>query len=304
MSKKIVVIGSCNTDMVISMERLPLPGETLLGGEFFMNPGGKGANQAVAAARLGGKVTFVAKVGSDPFGMRAIDQYKAEGIGTRYVFVDKEYPSGVALILVDARGENSIAVASGANAHLTPEDINNAHTAIEDSDIVLMQLETPIETVTHVAQLAMQAGKKVILNPAPAQHLPEALMRCLYMLIANETEAEYISGVQITDMDSVARAADIIGHRGVENVVITLGSKGAFIKEKGAYHQVAALRVKAVDATAAGDTFCGALCVALAEGKGITEAVDFANRAAAITVTRMGAQASLPYRSEVKETKF
>ena len=300
MSRKIVVIGSCNTDMVINMERLPLPGETLLGGKFFMNPGGKGANQAVAAARLGGKVLFIAKVGNDPFGVRAVDQYKAEGINTKHVLVDKEHPSGVALILVDAHGENSIAVASGANAHLMPQDIDNARGAIEDGDILLMQLETPLETVEHAALLAKQLGKKVILNPAPAHPLPESLLRNLYMLIANETEAEYISGIQITDMNSVARAADIICGKGVENVVITLGSKGAFVKERGAYHQVQGLKVKAVDATAAGDTFCGALCVALAEGRSITEAVEFANRAAAITVTRMGAQSSLPYRREVE----
>ena len=286
--------------MVINMERLPLPGETLLGGKFFMNPGGKGANQAVAAARLGGKVLFIAKVGNDPFGVRAVDQYKAEGINTKHVVVDKEHPSGVALILVDAHGENSIAVASGANAHLMPQDIDNARGAIEDGDILLMQLETPLETVEHAALLAKQLGKKVILNPAPAHPLPESLLRNLYMLIANETEAEFISGTKISDMDSVARAADIICSKGVENVVITLGSKGAFVKERGAYHQVQGLKVKAVDATAAGDTFCGALCVALAEGRSITEAVEFANRAAAITVTRMGAQSSLPYRREVE----
>ena len=301
MSRKIVVVGSCNTDMVINMERLPLPGETLLGGKFFMNAGGKGANQAVAAARLGGKVDFVAKVGNDPFGIRSIDQYKAEGIGTKHVVVDKEHPSGVALILVDAHGENSIAVASGANAHLLPEDVDRAKGAIEDCDILLMQLETPMETIEHAAQMARRAGCKVILNPAPAHSLPESLLTNLYMLIANETEAEYISGTRITDMDSVARAADIICHRGVENVVITLGSKGAFIKERDTYHQVPALKVKAVDATAAGDTFCGAVCVALAEGRGITEAVTFANRAAAVTVTRMGAQSSLPYHREVEE---
>lgn len=300
MSRKIVVVGSCNTDMVINMERLPLPGETLLGGKFFMNAGGKGANQAVAAARLGGKVNFVAKVGNDPFGIRSIDQYKAEGIGTKHVVVDKEHPSGVALILVDAHGENSIAVASGANAHLLPEDIDQAKGIIEDCDILLMQLETPMETIEHAAQMAKRAGGKVILNPAPAHSLPESLLANLYMLIANETEAEYISGTRITDMDSVARAADIICHRGVENVVITLGSKGAFIKERDTYHQVPALKVKAVDATAAGDTFCGAVCVALAEGRGIIEAVTFANRAAAVTVTRMGAQSSLPYRREVE----
>ena len=299
MSGKIVVIGSCNTDMVINTERLPRPGETIIGGSFFMNAGGKGANQAVAAARLGGDVCFVAKVGNDHFGSHAIERYKAEGIDVQQISIDSEQPSGVALIMVDNKGENCIAVASGANALLSPEEINRAEEAIDNGDIVLMQLETPIETVEYAASMAHSKGKKVILNPAPALPLPETLLKNLYMIIANETEAEFISGIRITDMESVCRAADIIGDKGVENVVITLGSKGAFIKENGAYHKVPALKVKAVDATAAGDTFCGALCVALAEEKGILEAVEFANRCAAITVTRMGAQSSLPYRSEV-----
>ena len=299
MREKIVVIGSCNTDMVINTERLPRPGETIIGGSFFMNAGGKGANQAVAAARLGGDVCFVAKVGNDHFGSHAIEQYKAEGIDVQQISIDSEQPSGVALIMVDNKGENCIAVASGANALLSPEDINRAEEAIDNGDIVLMQQETPMETVEYAASMAHSKGKKVILNPAPALPLPETLLKNLYMIIANETEAEFISGIRITDMESVCRAADIIGDKGVENVVITLGSKGAFIKENGAYHKVPALKVKAVDATAAGDTFCGALCVALAEQKGILEAVEFANRCAAITVTRMGAQSSLPYRSEV-----
>ena len=297
---RIVVVGSSNTDMVINMERLPLPGETLIGGDFFMNPGGKGANQAVAAVRLGGDVTFMTKVGNDTFGSRAISLYRAEGLDVRYALMDELHPSGVALIMVDAHGENCIAVASGANAHLTPADVDEAKDLIAGVDIVLMQLETPLDTVSHVARMARDKGKKVILNPAPARHLPESLLRDLYMLIANETEAELISGTQITDMDSVARAADVICSKGVENVVITLGAKGAFIREKGAYHQVPGMKVKAVDATAAGDTFCGAVCVALAEGKGIVEAVEFANRCAAITVTRRGAQSSLPYRREVE----
>ena len=301
MQRKIVVIGSCNTDMVISMDHLPLPGETLIGGEFFMNSGGKGANQAVAAARLGGNVSFIAKVGNDPFGKRALEQYRAERIDVKHILTDPEQPSGVALIMVDAQGENSIAVASGANAHLTTKDINNAKEILSRADIVLMQLETPITTVEHAANVAKRSGAKVILNPAPAQPLPESLLQNLYILIANETEAEFISGTQITDMDSVARAADILCDKGVEKVVITLGSRGAFVKERGNYHQIPGLKVKAVDATAAGDTFCGALCVALAEGKNLTEAVTFANRCAAVTVTRMGAQSSLPYRSEIEE---
>ena len=301
MSQRIVVIGSCNTDMVINTERLPLPGETIIGGNFFMNAGGKGANQAVAAARLGGKVSFIAKVGNDHFGSRSIEQYKSEGIDVDHLLIDNDNPSGVALIMVDAKGENCIAVASGANAMLRTEDIDKATGMIERGDIVLMQLETPLDTVEYTARIAKGMGKKVILNPAPALHLPDSLLKNLYMLIANETETEHISGITITDMESICRAADVISERGVENVVITLGSKGAFIKENGAYHKVPAIKVKAVDATAAGDTFCGAICVALAENKSILDAVEFANKCASVTVTRMGAQSSLPYRSEIEK---
>lgn len=304
MSDRIVVIGSCNTDMVINAEHLPRPGETIIGGNFFMNAGGKGANQAVAAARLGGKVSFLAKVGNDHFGSSSIEQYKAEGIDVEHITVDGELPSGVALIMVDGNGENCIAVASGANAALSPGDVDKAEEVIEQGDIVLMQLETPIDTVTYAAHMAHAKGKKVILNPAPALPLPESLFEHLYMIIANETEAEFISGVKITDMESVCRAADIIGEKGVGNVVVTLGSKGVFVKENGAYHKVPAHRVKAVDATAAGDTFCGAMCVALAEKKSILQAVEFANKCAAVTVTRMGAQSSLPRRSEIDSLSF
>jgi ribokinase len=241
----------------------------------------------------------MAKVGNDHFGTRSIEQYKAEGIDVEHILIDSELPSGVALIMVDANGENCIAVASGANAMLRVEDIDRVMGMIERGDIVLMQLETPLDTVEYVARIAHERGKRVILNPAPAQHLPDTLLKNLYMIIANETETELITGVRITDMESICRAADVMSERGVQNVVITLGSKGAFIKENGAYHKVPAIKVKAVDATAAGDTFCGALCVALAEKKGILEAVEFANKCASVTVTRMGAQSSLPYRSEI-----
>ena len=179
MSERIVVIGSCNTDMVINMERLPLPGETIIGGNFFMNAGGKGANQAVAAARLGGKVSFIAKVGNDHFGSRSIEQYKSEGIDVEHLLIDNDNPSGVALIMVDAKGENCIAVASGANAMLRTEDIDKAAGQIERGDIVLMQLETPLDTVEYTARIAKGMGKKVILNPAPALHLPDSLLKNL-----------------------------------------------------------------------------------------------------------------------------
>lgn len=299
MSKNIIVVGSCNTDMVIKTDHLPVPGETVMGGDFLMNPGGKGANQAVAAARLKGNVYFIAKTGNDLFGKRSVEQYEDEGIHTEYIYSDPVLPSGVALIIVDANGENSITVASGANSSLSPEDIRNALPAIEKGDILLMQLEIPMETVEYAAQLAREQGLKVILNPAPAHTLPEKLLQNLYMIIPNETEAEILSGIKVTDWESARKAADAISAKGVDIVVITMGSKGALIKEKGHYHEVPVPKVKPIDTTAAGDTFCGALCVALAENKNVADAVRFANQCASISVTRMGAQSSLPYRREI-----
>ncbi|MEQ3081225.1 ribokinase [Bacteroides cellulosilyticus] len=299
MSKNIIVIGSCNTDMVIKADRLPVPGETIIGGSFMMNPGGKGANQAVAAARLKGNVHFIAKTGNDLFGKRSIEQYEDEGIHVENIYSDLTLPSGVALIMVDMNGENSIAIASGANGSLSPEDIRKAQPTIEKGDILLMQLEIPIETVEYAAQIASEQGIKVILNPAPARALSNKLLQNLYMIIPNETEAEILSGIKVTDWESARRAADIISAKGVDIVVITLGSKGALIKEKDTFHEVPVPKVKAVDTTAAGDTFCGALCVALSEDVDALNAVKFANKCASITVTRMGAQPSLPYRKEI-----
>lgn len=299
MSKDIIVIGSCNTDMVIKADRLPVPGETIIGGSFMMNPGGKGANQAVAAARLKGNVHFIAKTGNDLFGKRSIEQYEDEGIHAENIYSDPTLPSGVALIMVDMNGENSIAIASGANGSLSPEDIRKAQPTIEKGDILLMQLEIPIETVEYAAQIASEQGIKVILNPAPARALSNKLLQNLYMIIPNETEAEILSGIKVTDWESARKAADIISAKGVDIVVITLGSKGALIKEKDTFHEVPVPKVKAVDTTAAGDTFCGALCVALSEDVNVLDAVKFANKCASITVTRMGAQPSLPYRKEI-----
>lgn len=297
--KKIVVVGSCNTDMVIKADRLPIPGETILGGTFFMNPGGKGANQAVAASRMGGKVTLISKTGNDVFGKQSVMLYAAENIKTDYIFSDPKHPSGVALITVDSNGENCIVVASGANASLCPSDIDTATKEIESSDLILMQLEIPIDTVEYVAELANKNGIKVILNPAPARALSNNLLKHLYVIIPNKSEAEILSGIKVTDIESAKQAADIISAKGVDIVVITLGSQGALIKEYSEYHFVEAFKVDALDTTAAGDTFCGAFCVGLAEGKSILDAVNLAARAAAITVTRMGAQASIPYRSEL-----
>lgn len=298
-AKKLVVVGSCNTDMVIKADRLPVPGETILGGTFFMNPGGKGANQAVAAARMGGLVTLISKTGNDVFGKQSVMLYKSENINTDFIFSDPNQPSGVALITVDSNGENCIVVASGANASLSPADINKAKAEIESGDLVLMQLEIPLETVEYVAEMASQKGIKVILNPAPARALSEQLLKNLYIIIPNKTEAEILSGIKVTDVESASRAADIISKKGVDIVVITLGSQGALIKEHDSYHFVEAFKVNTIDTTAAGDAFCGSLCVGLSEGKSILESVQMAARTAALTVTRMGAQGSIPYRSEL-----
>jgi ribokinase len=295
----IVVVGSSNTDMVVKTSRLPRPGETVLGGDFFMNPGGKGANQAVAVARLGGRVSFICKTGNDIFGRQAQQLFKDEGIDTTHAFSGSEHPSGVALIMVDEQAENCIAVASGANARLTPADLAPVADVIKQADFILMQLEIPVETVEYVAETAFDARKKVILNPAPAQALSKELLKHLYLITPNETEAELISGVKITGLQSAEEAAKAIVGMGVRQVVITLGAKGALVYSGSQTTVIPACKVEAVDTTAAGDVFNGALTVALSEGRELTEAVKFACKASAISVTRAGAQASVPYREEV-----
>jgi len=266
-----------------------------------MNPGGKGANQAVAAARLGGKVTFVAKTGNDLFGQKSVELYKTEGIDTSYIFPCLNKPSGIALIAVDARGENYILVAPGANDTLSIADVEAARSVIETADYLLMQLETPLETVVYAASIASNKGIPVFLNPAPAQVLPESLFKNLYIITPNRNEAELLTGIKVIDYASARKAADLISTKGVDNVIITLGSLGVFVKEKDNYFEIAAEKVVAVDTTAAGDTFCGALCVGISEKMSLSEAVRFACRAAAISVTRMGAQASIPFRQEIKD---
>ena len=264
-----------------------------------MNPGGKGANQAVAVARLGGQVSFICKTGSDIFGHQSQQLFEEEGIDTSYIFSDPKNPSGVALITVDAHAENCIVVASGANANLLPSDLAKSEEAIEKADLILMQLEIPMDTVEFVAKMASKKNKRVILNPAPAQTLSATLLRHLYMITQNETEAEMISGVKITDEVSAKKAAQVIMEMGVQNVIVTLGSKGALIYCDSMVDMVPAIKVEAVDTTAAGDIFNGALTVALAEGRDLREAVRFACKASAISVTRVGAQSSVPYRNEV-----
>jgi len=296
---KILVIGSSNTDMVIKTHNFPAPGETILGGKFLMNPGGKGANQAVAASRLGGMVTFVGKIGDDIFGKQAVQQLEDEGINVDYVAVDPVNPSGVAMITVDKKGENSIVVAPGSNGTLSPSDFDKAIAELDDSEYVLMQLETPISTVEYIAKIAGRKGKKVILNPAPAAELSDELLSNLYAITPNETEAELLTGIKVVNEQSALIAARILNEKGVDIVIITMGAAGAFLLQNGKFELISAPKVDAVDTTAAGDTFNGALLVALTEGRTIQEAITFANKAASISVTRIGAQSSVPFRKEI-----
>jgi ribokinase len=295
------VIGSSNTDMIIKLDRIPQPGETLLGGEFVTAPGGKGANQAVAAARAGGEVTFVARVGKDMFGEKALAGFTQDGIHVEYITQDLEAPSGVALIFVAKDGENSIAVASGANARLSPSDVKRAEPALFGANRLLMQLETPLETVFAAAECAARAKVPVILNPAPARKLPLELLKLISILTPNETETELLTGIVVADEESAARAAESLLAQGVETVIITLGPRGAFVAGPSTRQLVPGFQVTPVDTTAAGDVFNGALAVALGEGQPLLEAVRFANGAAAISVTRFGAQPSAPTRQEIEE---
>jgi|SRR5450432_508968 ribokinase len=297
---KIIVIGSSNTDMVIKTNKFPVPGETILGGAFFMFSGGKGANQAVAAARMGAGVMLICKTGDDIFGQRSIDEFKKEGINTKYIQKDTDKASGTALILVDEKGENEIVVASGANETLTRIEIDAAEEAIADAAIILLQLEIPVETVLYAAKIGYELKRKVILNPAPAQSLPAELFSYLYLVTPNETEAEILTGVKVNDVASASKAADVLLKAGVQNVIITLGAQGAFFKNDKNEFIVAAPVVKAVDTTAAGDVFNGVLAVEITSGANWQSAISTACKAASFSVTRMGAQVSMPYRKEIE----
>ena len=297
--KKIVVLGSTNTDMVITGKKIPVPGETVSGGKFLMNPGGKGANQAVAVARLSAKkgaCVFVAKVGDDLFVRETAARMKKDGIDAKLV-IDRKNASGTALILVDAKGQNVISVALGANGTLSPADIAPYEKTIAGSAALLMQLETPVPTVLRAAEVARAAGVTVILNPAPAAKLPRKLLKLVDWITPNETEAEILTGVKVTDAASAQKAIDALKKMGVGHALVTMGSKGVYCGECRKLYPCR--KVKAVDCVAAGDTFNGAFTVALTEGKGCAEAIAFAQKAAAISVTRPGAQASVPFRNEL-----
>lgn len=300
--KNVVVVGSSNTDMIIQMKTIPRPGETLLGGKFSIAPGGKGANQAVGAARAarpGTQVVFVAKVGKDIFGEQAITGFKKDKIQTDYVFQDSNNPSGVALIFVADDGKNSIAVASGANSALSPADVKKASQAIKNADILVLQLETPLETVRTAIEIADQAGVPIILNPAPVQKLPPEILRKVTLLTPNEIEAETLTGIAVKNKTAAAQAAQILHDLGVPIVIITLGAKGAYLSTPTVKQMIKPFPVKALDTTAAGDIFNGSLAASLSEGTGLLEAVHFASAAAALSVTKLGAQPSAPKRREI-----
>lgn len=297
--KKIIVAGSMNMDMVVKTSHIPRPGETVLGGSFFMNPGGKGANQAIAVARLGGDVAFIGKMGDDIFGKQSAQLFEEEGVNTQGIVSDAALPSGIALITVDQKGENSIVVAPGANANLKATDVEKALTYYPDAALLLIQLEIPMDTVAYTAKRAKEKGMKIILNPAPANELPKEVFELMDIITPNESEAEMLSGIRIADLDSAEQAARKIQAKGPKQVIITMGKQGAAVLEDDAFFHVPAPSVETIDTTAAGDVFNGALAVAIAEGKPLREATNFACRAAAIAVTRLGAQSSIPYRNEV-----
>ena len=298
--KKIVIVGSSNTDMVLKSSHLPLPGETIIGGCFSMNPGGKGANQAVAAARLDGSVVLVARVGNDQLGEQAIKGFEKHGIATQFITKDEKEASGVALIMVDGRGENSISVALGANGTLNESHIEPAMAELKNSAFVLTQLETPLAVVEFLAEVVHKHQLKLILNPAPAQPLSDGLLAKLYMVTPNEIEAELLSGIKVSDAGSAKAAALVLRQKGVAIVIITMGSQGAYVLSDELDELVPSQKVEVVDTTAAGDTFNGALVVALSEGKDLKSAIEFANRAAAYAVGILGAQTSAPSRKNIE----
>ena len=298
-SKHIVVVGSSNMDLVAKAPRIPITGETLLGTDFFMVPGGKGANQAVAAAKLGANVIFVARLGKDVFAEKSLENFKSVHINTKHIVQLEGVPSGVAIIAIDDNGKNIIIVIPGANGKLMPADAEKASADIASAGVVVCQLEIPIETVEKAAVLAAQNKVPFILDPAPARPLSDKLLSMVDVIKPNEIEAQTITGIKVVDINTASKAADWLLAKGVQNVIITLGDKGALLANKNGKETIESRRVKAVDSTAAGDAFTGALAFGLANGKSLKEAAVYANAVAAISVTRLGAQASMPTKKEV-----
>jgi ribokinase len=297
---KICVAGSSNIDLVVKSQRLPLRGETILGGQFLMVPGGKGANQAVAAAKLGAEVYFIAKLGDDIFGTQSFANFKKEGVNTRYVTRTSKALSGVASIAVDNAGNNTIVVAPGANHLLSPQDVKKAESAIALCGAVVAQLEIPLETVEFAARLAKKFGIPFILDPAPAQKLSPQLLAMTDVIKPNETEAKILTGVEVTDTKTAEKAARKLLKCGVKTVIITMGAKGCFVVNNEISEFFPAKKVKAVDSTAAGDAFVGGLAFCISGGSNILEAISFARNVAALSVTKMGAQSSMPSMKDVE----
>lgn len=298
---QLVVLGSVNADHVLQIPTFPRPGETLHGRNYQVIPGGKGANQAVAAARLKADVGFIACVGDDAFGIESCERFKRDGMDIRGVKVQADCPTGIAMIQVSDRGENSICLSAEANDRLTAEAIEDDLPSIRAASYLLMQLETPIDGIIKAAQVAKQAKTKVVLNPAPARELPSSLLSCVDVITPNETEAQVLTGITVTDDATAQQAATVLHQQGIEIVIITLGAKGVWLSEHGRGQLIPGFRVSATDTTAAGDTFNGAFVTGLLENMPLESAIKFAHAAAAISVTRFGAQTSIPTRQEVDE---
>jgi ribokinase len=296
----ILVVGSANMDMVVKARRFPDPGETVFGEQFGMYPGGKGANQAVCIAKLGGKVFFIGKMGKDIFRERLSLSMQENGVRLNRLAIDPEEATGIALISVDASGQNEIIVAAGSNMKLLPTDIERERSIFGEVRVVLLQLEIPLSTVTRTVQLARKQGVTVILNPAPARRLPKTLLRMIDYLTPNEKELEQLSGISVSSVRTAQCAAEVLLERGVANVLVTMGARGCLLVNGGAPKLFPSYTVKAVDTTAAGDAFNGALAYSLASGSTLVEAIPFANAVAAFSVTRMGAQCSMPTLREIQ----
>ncbi len=298
---KIVVIGSINTDMVIRTPHIPIPGQTLLGQSFIINGGGKGANQAISAARMGCEVVLIAKIGNDSFGQQALEALRKENINVRYISKDPDEPTGVALITVDDDGENTIVVALGANAKLSIRDIIAAEHEIEKADAVLFQLEVPLETIYEGMKLAKKHNKTIILNPAPTQILDDKLLSMVDIITLNQIESLFLTDLIVEDKSNAIEASEILHKKGVETVIVMMGEQGSYISSINFKGMIPAKLVQPVDTTSEGDIFTGALVSYLLEGKPLEEAVKFANVAAALSISKHGAQSSIPYRWEVEE---
>lgn len=295
----LLVVGSANMDMVVVAEAFPQPGETIFGKQFAMYPGGKGANQAVCCAKLGGSTHFMGKMGVDIFHDRLVQNMQKDGVVLDHLLTDEKESTGIALITVDGHGENEIVVISGSNMKLSPADVEANARIFNQVNVVLAQLEIPLETVEKAAELSKAADALFILNPAPARALPTSLLRLVDYLTPNRIELEVLSGVAIDDsLESVETAARKLLHAGVKNVLVTLGERGAFLVNAETARLFPSRKVKPVDTTAAGDAFNGAFALALSRGEQVLQAIQFASQVAAFTVTRMGAQSSMPTREE------